>query len=99
MAEERAHFPNSGSQDVGAWALSRDRGAMMVANTRKSSMSWKIFIIVGNVYKEFSFIVCLTIVTLILAINIKADNREKNDKTKPFIQEKVVSKNLHAYRV
>ena len=29
-------------------------------------MSWKILIIVDNVYKGFSFIVCLTIVTLIL---------------------------------
>lgn len=84
MAEERAHFPNSGSRYVGAWALSRDKGAMMVANTRKSSMSWKILIIVDNVYKEFSFIVCLTIGTLILTINIKADNCETNDKTKPF---------------
>ena len=31
-----------------------------------SSVSWKILIIVDNVYKGFSFIVCLTIVTLIL---------------------------------
>ena len=29
-------------------------------------MSWKILIIVDNVYKGFSFIVCLTIVTMIL---------------------------------
>ena len=29
-------------------------------------MSWKILIIVDNVYKGFSFIVCLTIVTLML---------------------------------
>ena len=29
-------------------------------------MSWKILIIMDNVYKGFSFIVCLTIVTLIL---------------------------------
>ena len=29
-------------------------------------MSWKVLIIVDNVYKEFSFFVCLTIVTLIL---------------------------------
>ena len=29
-------------------------------------LSWKIIIIVGNVYKGFSFIVCLTVVTLML---------------------------------
>ena len=29
-------------------------------------LSWKILIMVNNVYKGFSFIVCLTIVTLIL---------------------------------
>ena len=67
-------------------------------------MSWRL-IIVDNVYKGFSFIVCLTIVTLILIATFRphsaglqtcsvrfkrrdqyqSDNRETNDKTKPFI--------------